>query len=74
MSEYDGDLKPQVQRISDPKELVRIMWESSTKNVAAQGYIVGMIDALRWSMSITKDQYIDLYESFVHTERADRTE
>lgn len=62
------DLDQKVYSISNPLELVRHQWETSTKGEAAKGYIVGMIDALRWGMSITSVEYEALYDTYVHNE------
>lgn len=61
----DHDLSPKFKMVADPMLLIQKVWETSTKNVAAHGYIVGMIDGLRWSNRITLEEYNELYDKFI---------
>lgn len=45
---------------TDPVELVRTMWEDSTKNAVAVAYVNGIIETLLWTGRITADQADDL--------------
>lgn len=41
----------------NPFELVRTLWDESTKNPVARAYTTGIIDALCWSDKITGDEH-----------------
>ena len=57
-----NDLKEDFVKQKTPKELVLHAWNTSRKNMVARHYVVGMIDSLRWSKTISLLEYNDLYE------------
>jgi hypothetical protein len=67
------DLSPNFMKFSNPREFVSHVWETSQKNAAARQYIVGVIDALRWSHAITVKDYTELYERYVFGHGQDGT-
>ena len=65
VAKHFEDLKSIYKEINTPYEFVDLLWEKSTKNNAAYNYIAGVIDCLRYTESITSEEYDNLIEKYL---------